>query len=155
MAFWKIKFGKKKINLFKGVCMFMLTESVNKSFLLTLSSYLVLWLWRQRVALMKESLSGFSLERDSRPSVGHELWLWKKRNLPDRVSATALLTSWLNGLVLVNGSLTVCYLYRNSGSENRPKILARRHLLTNQICILLFYFRASIFSVSWLPILFF
>ena len=33
MAFWKIKFGKKKINLFKGVCMFMLTESVNKSFL--------------------------------------------------------------------------------------------------------------------------
>ena len=32
MAFWKIKFGKKKINLFKDVCMFMLTESVNKSF---------------------------------------------------------------------------------------------------------------------------
>ena len=31
MAFWKIKFGKKKINLFKGVC--MLTESVNKSFI--------------------------------------------------------------------------------------------------------------------------
>ena len=29
MAFWKIKFGKKKINLFKDVCMFML----NKSFL--------------------------------------------------------------------------------------------------------------------------
>ena len=28
MAFWKIKFGKKKINLFKDVC--MLTESVNK-----------------------------------------------------------------------------------------------------------------------------
>ena len=40
MAFWKIKFGKKKINLFKGVC--MLTESVNKSFLFTLSSCLVL-----------------------------------------------------------------------------------------------------------------
>ena len=36
MAFWKIKFGKKKINLFKDVC--MLTESVNKSFLLTLGS---------------------------------------------------------------------------------------------------------------------
>ena len=36
MAFWKIKFGKKKIHLFKDVC--MLTESVNKSFLLTLSS---------------------------------------------------------------------------------------------------------------------
>ena len=66
MAFWKIKFGKKKINLFKGVC--MLTESVNKSFLLTLSSCLVLWLWRQRVALMKEGLSGFSFECDSRPS---------------------------------------------------------------------------------------
>ena len=66
MAFWKIKFGKKKINLFKGVC--MLTESVNKSFLLTLSSCLVLWLWLQRVALMKESLSGFSFECDSRPS---------------------------------------------------------------------------------------
>ena len=46
----------------------MLTESVNKSFLLTLSSYRVLWLWRQRVALMKESLSGFSFECDSRPS---------------------------------------------------------------------------------------
>ena len=69
MAFWKIKFGKKKINLFKGVCMFMLKESVNKSSLLTLSSYKVLWSWRQRVALMKESLSGFSFERDSRPSV--------------------------------------------------------------------------------------
>ena len=41
MAFWKIKFGKKKINLFKDVCMFMLTESANKSFLLTLSSCLV------------------------------------------------------------------------------------------------------------------
>ena len=38
MAFWKIKFDKKKINLFEDVCMFMLTESVNKSFLLTLSS---------------------------------------------------------------------------------------------------------------------
>ena len=36
MAFWKIKFGKKKINLFKDV--YMLTESVNKSFLLTSSS---------------------------------------------------------------------------------------------------------------------
>ena len=47
----------------------MLTESVNKSFLLTLSSCLVLWLRRQRVALMKESLSGFSFERDSWPSV--------------------------------------------------------------------------------------
>ena len=47
----------------------MLTESVNKSFLLTLSSYRVLWLWWQRVALMRESLSGFSFERDSRPSV--------------------------------------------------------------------------------------
>ena len=33
MAFWKIKFGKKKINSFKDVCMFMLTESVNKSVL--------------------------------------------------------------------------------------------------------------------------
>ena len=36
MAFWKINFGKKKINVFK--CVGMLTESVNKSFLLTLSS---------------------------------------------------------------------------------------------------------------------
>ncbi len=27
MAFWKIKFDKKKINLFKDVCMFTLTES--------------------------------------------------------------------------------------------------------------------------------
>ncbi len=59
MAFWKIKFGKKKINLFTRVCMFMLTESVNKSFLHTLSSYLV----------DERSLSGFSFERDSRPSV--------------------------------------------------------------------------------------
>ena len=37
MAFWKIKFDKRKINLFKDVCMVMLSESVNKSFLLTLS----------------------------------------------------------------------------------------------------------------------
>ena len=36
-AFWKIKFDKKRINLFKDVCMFMLTKFVNKSFLLTLS----------------------------------------------------------------------------------------------------------------------
>ena len=42
----------------------------------------------------------------------------------------------------VNGSLTVCYLYRTGGSKNCPKILALRHLLTNQICILIFYFRA-------------
>ena len=69
MAFWKIKFGKKKINLFNDVCMFMLTESVNKSFLFILSSCLVLWLWRQRVVLMKESLLVFSFERDSWPSV--------------------------------------------------------------------------------------
>ena len=68
MAFWNIKFGKKKINLFKDVC--MLTESVNKSFLLTLSSCLVLWLWRQCVVLMKESSSGFSFECNSRPSEG-------------------------------------------------------------------------------------
>ena len=64
MAFWKIKFGKKKINLFKGVCMFILTESVNKSFLLTLSSYRVLWLWRQCVTLKKENLLSFSFEHD-------------------------------------------------------------------------------------------
>ena len=41
MAFWKIKFGMEKINLFKGVCMFILTEFVNKLFLLTLISCLV------------------------------------------------------------------------------------------------------------------
>ena len=57
-------------------------------------------------------------------------------NLPERVSATATTAD------LVNDSLTVCYLYPNSGSQNRPKILARRHLLTNQIRIALFYFRA-------------
>ena len=51
----------------------MLTVSVNKSFLLTLSSMRVLWLWRQRIALMKESLSGFSFEFDSRPS-GERSW---------------------------------------------------------------------------------
>ena len=40
-------------------------------------------------------------------------------HFPDRVMATALLTLWLNGLVLVcvSGSLTVCYLYRNSGKK--------------------------------------
>ena len=37
MAFWKIKLDNKRINLFKDMCMFMLTESENKSFLLTLS----------------------------------------------------------------------------------------------------------------------
>ena len=50
----------------------------------------------------------------------------------DFVVLVASLSEWL----------PVCYLYRNSGSKNRPKILARRHLLTNQICILLFYFKA-------------
>ena len=38
-------------------------------------------------------------ERDLNVIRGHELWLWKKRNLPDRVSVTALLTSWLSDLV--------------------------------------------------------
>ena len=141
MAFWKIKFGKKKINLFKGVC--MLTESVNQSFLLTLSSYRVLWLWRQRVALMKESLSVFSFERDSWPSVARSWTLVEEGKEFAGQSIGNCFTGLVAcGLVLVNGSLTLCYLYRNSGSKNRPKIWARRHLLTNQICILLFYFRA-------------
>ena len=142
MAFWKIKFGKKKINLFKGAC--MLTESVNKSFLLTLSSYRVLWLWRQRVALMKESLSVFSFERDSWPSEERSWTLAVEEKEFAGQSIGYCFTDLVArlGLVLLNGSLTQCYLYRNSGSKNRPKILARRHLLTNQICILLFYFRA-------------
>ena len=141
MAFWKIRFGKKKINLFKGVC--MLTESVNKSFLLTLSSCLALWLQRQRVALMKESLSGFSFECDSRP---FEVKSWTlveegKEFVGHSIGYcfTGLVAC---GLALINGSLTLCYLYRNSGSKNRPKIFARSHLLTNQICVLQFYFRA-------------
>ena len=106
MAFWKIKFGKKKINLFKGVC--MLTESVNQSFLLTLSSYRVLWLWRQRVALMKESLSVFSFERDSWPSVA---WSWTlveegKEFVGHSIGYcfTGLVAC---GLVLVNGCVNV------------------------------------------------
>ena len=66
-------------------------------------------------------------------------------------------------LVCVNGSLTLCYLYPTGGSKNRPKILARRHLLTNQICIfepeyfLLVDFRSyfsrmfySMFLADWL-----
>ena len=65
-----------------------------------------------------------------------------------------LLLYWLSGLSsfvssfvcklvsCVYGSLTPSYLYPTGGSKNHPKILARRHLLTNQICILLFYFRA-------------
>ena len=143
MAFWKIKFGKKEINLFKGVCMFMLTESVNKSFLLTLSSYRILWLWRQRVALMKESLSGFSFEFDSQPSVARSWTLVEEGKEFAGQSIGYCFTGLVAcGLVLVNGSLILCYLYRNSWSKNRPKILARRHLLTYQICILLFHFRA-------------
>ena len=31
----------------------------------------------------------------------------------------------------VSGFLTLCYLYPTGGLKNRPKILARRHLLTN------------------------
>ena len=142
MAFWKIKFGKKKINLFKDAC--MLTESVNKSFLLTLSSCLVLWLWRQRVALMKESLSGFSFECDSRPSEARSWTLVEegKEFVGHSIGYcfTGLVACVLV-FILINGSLTLCYLYPTGGSKNRPKILARRHLLTNQICILLFYFR--------------
>ena len=128
----------------------MLTESVNKSFLLTLSSYRVLWLWRQRVALMKESWPVFSFERDSRPSWSWTLVVEEKEFAGQSIGYcfTDLVAKWM---VL----WLVCYFYPNSGSKNRPKILARRHLLTNQICILLFYFRAKIFSVSWLPILFF
>ena len=147
MAFWKIKFDKKKINLFKDVCMFILTESVNKSFLLTLSSCLVLWFWRQRVALMKESLSGFSFECDSRPSEARSWTLVEEGKEFAGHSIGYCFTGlvacvFVLLLVLVNGSLTLCYLYPTGGSKNRPKVLARRHLLTNQICILLFYFRA-------------
>ena len=145
MTFWKIKFDKKKINLFKDVRMFMLTESVNKSFLLTLSSCLVLWLWRQRVALMKESLTGFSFKCDSRPSEERSWTLVEE----GKEFAGHNIGYCFTGLVAclrlyvscVYGSLTLCYLYPTGGSKNRPKILARRHLLTNQICILLFYFR--------------
>ena len=141
MAFWKIKFGKKKINLFKDVC--MLTESVNKSFLLTLSSYKVLWSWRQCVALMKESLSDFSFECDSRPSEARS-WTLVEEGKEFAGHSIGYCFTGLAAclLVLVYGSLTQCYLYCNSGSMNRPKILVRRHLLTNQICILLFYFWA-------------
>ena len=92
MVFWKIKFGKKKINMFKGVCMFMLTESVNKSFLLVLfydcgNSVSRWWKKVYRVFLLNV-IRGHLL-------LGHEIWLWKKRNLPDRVSAIALLALWL------------------------------------------------------------
>ena len=41
--------------------------------------------------------AGFSFERDSRPSVARSWTLAvEERDLPDRVSATALLTSWLS-----------------------------------------------------------
>ena len=139
MAFWKIKFNKKKINLFKDVCMFMLTESVNKSFLLTLSSCLVLWLWRQRVALTKESLSGFSFECDSRPS---EESLWTLVQEGKEFAGHGIGYCFTGLVTCLRLCVSLCYLYPTGGSKNRPKILARRHLLTNQICILLFYFRA-------------
>ena len=105
MAFWKIKFGKKKINLFKGVC--MLTESVNKSFLLTLSPCLVLWLWRQRVALMKESLSGFSFECDSRPSEARS-WTLVHEGKEFAGQSIRLLLYWLSCLWF---SLCLCVIY--------------------------------------------
>ena len=145
MAFWKIKFSKKKINLFKGVC--MLTESVNKSFLLTLSSCLVLWLWRQCVPLMKESLLGFSFECDLRRSEARSWTLVEEGKEFAGHSIGYCFTGlvacvFVLLLVFINGSLTLCYLYPTGGSKNRPKILAHRHLLTNQICILLFYLRA-------------
>ena len=137
---------KKRINLLKDVCMFMLSESVNKS----ISLIRVLWLWRQRVSLMKESLSGFPFEYNSQPFekrswtlveegkelVGHSIGYWLSGLCSSVSSFVCRLVS------CVSGFLTLCYLYPTGGSKNRPKILARRHLLTNQICILLFYFRA-------------
>ena len=60
MAFWKIKFGKKKINLFKDVC--MLTESVNKSFI---AGFMIV---ATACRVDERSLSGFSFECDSPPS---------------------------------------------------------------------------------------
>ena len=87
------------------------------------------------------NLSGFSFERDSRPSVARSwtLIVEEKEFAGQSIGYcfTDLMEAWFS-----RWSLTVCYLYRNSGSKNRPKILARRHLLTIQICILLFYFRA-------------
>ena len=79
----------------------MLTESVNKSFLLTLSSYRILWLWRQRVALMKESLSGFSFEHDSRPSVARSWTLAVEEKEFAGQSINYCFTDLMAGLVLV------------------------------------------------------
>ena len=64
---------------------------------------------------------------------------------------TDLVAFWL---VLVNDSLTVCYLYRNSGSKNRPKILVRWHLLTRFV-FYYFILEPKYFLLVWLPILFF
>ena len=99
---------------------------------------------------MKASLSGFpfennfrSLEKRSRTLVeegkelvGHNIgyWLSGLCSLCLHLCVSLCLLPW--------GFLTLCYLYPTGGSKNRPKTFARRHLLTNQICILLFYFRA-------------
>ena len=90
-----------------------------------------------------ESLSVFSFECDSWPSVARSWTMAVEEKEFAGHSIGYCFTDLVpSGFVFVNGSLTVCYLYRNSGSKNRPKILAYRHLLTNQICILLFYFKA-------------
>ena len=152
MAFWKIKFDKRKINLFKDVCRVMLTKSVNKSFLLTLSysgfydfGDIVSRGWKKvcRVfllnffsAIWKEVMRKERGHEEGKELVGHRIGYWLSGLLSSVSSFVCKLVS------CVYGSLTLCYLYSTGGSKNRPKTFAGRHLLTNQICILLFYFRA-------------
>ena len=95
---------------------------------------------------------GFSFEYNSRPFEESSRTLVEEGK--EFVGMYRLLLYWLSGLSssvssfvcklvsCVYGSLTLCYLYPTGGSKNRAKILVRRHLLTNQICILLFCFRA-------------
>ena len=76
--------------------MCMLTESVNKSFLLTLSSCLVFWLWWQRVALMKESLSGFFFWMWF-AAIWREAMNWGRKGICR--TEYRLLLYWLSGMV--------------------------------------------------------
>ena len=108
---------------------------------------------------MKESLSVFSFERDSRPSVARSWTLVEEEKEFAGQSIGYCFIDYMArlGFVFLNGSLTLCYLYRDSGSKNRPKILARRHCRGRENFV--FWFGAQFnltlnFTQSGWPILF-
>ena len=127
MAFWKIKFDKKRINSFKDVCMFMLTKSVN-TYIKFIAGFMTV---ATACRIDERKFVGFSFEYNSRPFEESSWTLVEEGK--EFVGMYRLLLYWLSGLSssvssfvcklvsCVYGSLTLCYFYPTGGSKNRSK----------------------------------